>query len=146
MINNYNIKGRRVVMIIELERKGCEVFCNGAKVRIVPQASKGPNKEVVDIEKFAGPNYQKWISLSTLNEGMNEVELKPRKIVESSKKYVLTAEEQARVDELQSEIDAIIETAKSRYVPTINLNKVDPSKMSKEETNKIKSLLPKSES
>ena len=130
-------------MVIELERVGRDVFYQGQKVRRVDQTSKGPNKEVLDIEKFVGPTYQKWVSLSTLSEGMNSIELKPRKIVESNKKYVLTQEEQSRVDELQSEIDSIIENAKKRYVPSINLNKIDPTKMSKEEAQKMIDYLEK---
>ena len=89
--------------MLVLERKGDEVFCNG----------------------------QKWVSLSKLKEGLNEIECNGRE-VSTSKAYVLTEEEKAQVAELQSQIDAIIEVAKARYVAKPKLN-IDPSKLSEEE-------------
>lgn len=107
--------------MIILERKGAEVYCNGLKLKINTQASKGPGKEVVSIEGLEGNNGQKWISLSRLHEGINEIETSARQI-SSYQRYNLTPEESARVKELQSEIDSIIENAKKRYVTKPNLN------------------------
>lgn len=107
--------------MIILERKGAEVYCNGLKLRINTQASKGEGKECVLIEGLEGSNGQKWISLSRLHEGINEIETSARKI-SSYQRYNLTPEESARVKELQSEIDSIIENAKKRYITKPNLN------------------------
>ena len=113
--------------MLVLERKGDEVFCQGQKLTIVAQATKGPGKEVVKIKGLEGSNGQTWISLSRLNEGLNEVECKAREVVSTSK-YQLTSEEKARIAELQAEIDSIIEAAKARYVAKPNLN-VNPASM-----------------
>lgn len=107
--------------MVILERKGAEVYCNGLKLKINTQASKGPGKEVVSVEGLEGSNGQKWISLSRLHEGINEIETSGRQI-SSYQRYNLTSEESARVKELQSEIDSIIENAKKRYVTKPNLN------------------------
>lgn len=101
--------------MLVLERKGQEVFYQGRKLTIVAQASKGDNKEVVKIEGLEGSNGQKWVSLTKLKEGINEVETQGK--VMNSKKYVLTLEETQQIEALQAQIDAIIENAKKRYVP-----------------------------
>lgn len=119
-----------------LERVGNEVHCNGKKVTIVKQASKGENKEVVKIEGLPGSNGQKYISLSKLKQGKNEFECAAKATTSTSKpskvEYILTKEEQEKVNKLQSEIDAIIEEAKARFVPSPDLN-CDPTQMSEEE-------------
>lgn len=102
--------------MLELERKGNEVFFNGKKLTIVAQSSKGEGKEVVKVVDLEGSNGQKYISLSKLNEGINEIECQGRDIA-YSKKYELTLDEKLEVEELQSKIDSIIEVAKSRYIP-----------------------------
>jgi hypothetical protein len=105
-------------MKIEVYRKDYEVMVNGIECKVNKQSSKGPNHEVVDISKVVGDNYQKWLSLSLIpNNTTTQIELKPRKIVDTQK-YVLTEEEQAQIAEYQSKIDAIIESAKARYVPS----------------------------
>lgn len=114
-----------------LVRKGNEVFCNGQKLTIVKQETKGPGKEVVKIKGLEGSNGQQWISLSRLVEGHNEVECQGREVTTTSR-YTLTSEEAKRVKELQEELDSIIQGAKDRYVQKPNLN-VDPTKMSEEE-------------
>lgn len=101
--------------MLVLERRGQEVFYQGRKLTIVAQASKGDNKEVVKIEGLEGSNGQKWVSLTKLKEGINEVETQGK--VMNSKKYVLTLEETQQIEALQAQIDAIIENAKKRYVP-----------------------------
>lgn len=118
--------------MLELERKGNEVFCKGVKLTIVPQTTKGPNKEVVKVSGLEGSNGQKWVSLAKLKEGMNTLECQGREVVYSSKSYQLTEDEKARVKELQDEIDSIIEGAKARYVKKPNLA-LDPSKLTEEE-------------
>lgn len=114
--------------MLVLERKGNEVFCQGQKLTIVAQATKGPGKEVVKVAGLEGSNGQKWVSLSKLAEGLNEIECNGREVT-TSQKYTLTTEEKARIADLQAEIDSIIAEAKARYVAKPNLN-VDPSKMS----------------
>lgn len=125
--------------MLVLVRKGNEVFCEGRKLTIVAQATKGPNKEVVKIEGLDGSNGQKWVSLNRLVEGSNELECNGREV--SSKHYTLTAEEAQKVKELQAQIDAIVEAAKARYVAKPNLN-IDPSKLSEaERAQKVEELL-----
>lgn len=120
-------------MIVSIERDGLTIKVNGVKCPVNKQESKGPNKEVVNIKKVVGPQYQEWISLSRLQEGVQEVELKPRKEVVLGAKYTLTKEEQEEVDSLKARIEEIIEGAKKRYVPSkLNLN-LDVSKLSEEQ-------------
>lgn len=116
--------------MVVLERKGNEVFCNGQKLTIVAQATKGPNKEVVKIAGLEGANGQKWISLTRLVEGINEIECNGREV--TTQKYTLTQEEKEEIESLQARIDEIINHAKSRYVAKPNLN-VDPSKLTQEQ-------------
>lgn len=119
--------------MLVLERKGMEVYCEGVKLTIVPQATKGPNKEVVKVAGLRGSNGQKWVSLSKLKEGINEVETQGREVtITSTRSYQLTPEESQKVKELQSQIDKIIEGAKARYVAKPKLD-VDPTKMTEEE-------------
>lgn len=101
--------------MVVLTRKGNEVYFGEEKLTIVAQASKGEGKEAVKIEGLEGSNGQKWVQLSKLSEGENHVECKARE--NTGRRYHLTDEEQAEVDELQARINAIIENAKSRYVP-----------------------------
>lgn len=104
--------------MLVLERKGDEVYCNGCKLTINPQATKGPGKEVVKVDGLEGSNGQKWISLARLKEGINEIECQAREVTRTIK-YTLTNEEQAKIDELQAQIDAIIEAAKARKELTL---------------------------
>lgn len=117
--------------MLVLERKGDDVYHNGIKLTVVAQATKGPGKEVVKVKGLDGSNGQQWVSLSKLQEGINEIECQGREII-SSQKYTLTEEEKETVKNLQAQIDEIINAAKARYVAKPNLN-IDPSKMSKEE-------------
>lgn len=118
--------------MLKLTRKGNEVFFEGKKLTIVPQATKGPNKEVVKIAGLEGSNGQKWYALAKLKEGENEVECQGREVVVTGKAYQLTEEESKKVKDLQAQIDAIIEAAKARYVAKPKLD-VDPSKMTQTE-------------
>lgn len=104
--------------MLVLERKGDEVYCNGSKLTINPQATKGPGKEVVKVDGLEGSNGQKWISLNRLKEGINEIECQAREVTRTIR-YTLTSEEQAQIDELQAQIDAIIEAAKARKELTL---------------------------
>lgn len=117
--------------MIVLTRKGNEVFFGNQKLTINPQQTKGPNKEVVKIEGLPGTNGQKWVSLTRLVEGDNELECQGREVT-ITKKYVLTKEEQEEVNRLQARIDEIVEGAKKRYVAKPNLN-VDPNKLTPEQ-------------
>ena len=114
---------------VEIVKNGYEIIVNNVACKVIKQESKGLNKEVVDIEKAVGPEYQRYVSLSKLVDGSQIVELKPRKIVES-KQYSLTQEEQTQIDELQAQIDAIIEAAKARYVKVSFKSTIDTSKLS----------------
>lgn len=120
-----------VIIMIVLTRRGNEVFFGNQKLTINPQQTKGPNKEVVKIEGLPGTNGQKWVSLTRLVEGDNELECQGREVT-ITKKYVLTKEEQEEVNRLQARIDEIVEGAKKRYIPKPNLN-VDPAKLTKEQ-------------
>lgn len=105
--------------MLELTRKGNEVFYGDKKLTIIAQATKGEGKEVVKVEGLEEANGQKFISLSKLVEGTNTLECKPREVV-NSKKYVLTDKEKLEVEELQTKIDKIIEVAKARFVPSVS--------------------------
>ena len=80
-------------------------------------------------------NGQKWVSLSRLNEGINEIVAKGRNVAKR-KKYELTPQEAEEVALLQGKIDAIIEVAKARYVPKPNLN-VNVDELSEEEKDEL---------
>lgn len=114
--------------MLVLVRNGNEVYHNDTKLTIVEQATKGPGKEVVKIDGLDGSNGQKWMSLSKLDEGKNEVSCKGREVT-STGSYTLNPAEKAEVDQLQARIDEIKNAAKARYVP----KSVDPAKMSAEE-------------
>ena len=114
--------------MLVLVRKGTEVYHDKTKLTIVEQKTKGSGKEVVKIDGLDGSNGQKWISLSKLVEGKNEVSCKGREVT-STGSYTLTPAEKLEVDALQLQIDAIKDAAKARYVP----KSVDPRKMSADE-------------
>jgi hypothetical protein len=127
--------------MIKLERINDEVFFEGKKLTIVAQATKGPGKEVVKIEGLPGSNGQKWISLKRLDQGINEIQCEAREVTVSAK-YKLTAEEQAKVNEYQAKIDAIIEGAKARYIPNLDkIEKIDFSTLSDDERARLKEHL-----
>lgn len=115
--------------MIKLTRIENEVYFEGNKLRIVAQATKGPNMEVVNIAGLEGSNGQKWIMLKNVKEGEHEYETQGRDVQVG---YKLTEEEQARIAELQAEIDTIKQAAKDRYVRKPNLN-VNPANMTLEE-------------
>lgn len=100
--------------MLELERKGGEVYCLGRKLTIVAQATKGEGKEVVKIEGLEGSNGQKWVSLSRLQEGTNTLECSG-KVMTTSTKVMLTDDEAKEIAELQARIDTIKDAAKARY-------------------------------
>ena len=119
--------------MLVLTRKGMDVFHDDTKLTMVAQATKGANKEVVKIDGIPGSNGQKWISLCTRNEGINNLNgLKGREVTVTSKGYSLTSDEQTQVDALQAQIDVIVNAAKARYTPKPNMN-VNPAKMTKAE-------------
>ena len=110
-------------MLVKICKDGYEITVNGVKCPVIKQASKGEGKEVVKIEKVVGPSYQAYISLTKLVEGEQDFEVAPHKEV-SSNRYTLTEEEQSKVDGLQAQIDAIIEVAKARFVPSVGKKKL----------------------
>ena len=119
--------------MLVLERKGYEITCEGKKLTVVKQGSKGPNKEVVKIAGLPGSNGKQWLSLTLIPDNtvttITDDKLVPR-VVTSSKQYELTSEEKQQVEELQAKIDAIIAAAKARYIPAA---KKDISKMTIDE-------------
>lgn len=121
--------------MVELVRKGNEVYCGEKKLTIVKQETKGPGKEVVKIDGLEGSNGQKWVSLSKLKEGLNKVETQAREVTTSyHKEYELTAAEEAEVAKHKKAIEAIIEAAKARYVKKPKLvSNDDIAKMSQEQ-------------
>lgn len=122
--------------MLVLTRKGADVYHNDVKLTIVAQTTKGEGKEVVKIEGLEGSNGQKWVSLSRLVEGDNEIECKARE-VSTSQRYTLTEDEKAEVAELQARIDEIIAKAKARYVAPIDLRKIDTTKMTDEQRDAV---------
>ena len=117
--------------MLELLRKDNEVYYGTKRLTIVKQSTKGPNKEVVKIEGLPEANGQKWISLIKLHEGINQIECEAREVT-SAQSYTLTADEKARINELQAEIKQIIDNAKARYVKKPNLN-VDITKLTEQQ-------------
>lgn len=120
--------------MLVLERKGNEVFCEGRKLTIVPQTTKGPNKEVVKIEGLEGSNGQKWISLTKLKEGLNELDCQAREVTSSSVGgYSYTKEELEELKKLEARIAEIKAQAKARYVAKPKLMSVEEAKKLSEE-------------
>jgi len=115
---------------MNLVRKGRDVFHNEVKLTRVDQASKGPGNEVIKIEGLDGANGAKWISLSKLVEGSNEIQVQG-KVITSTGSYTLTPQEKEEVDKLQARINQIKDAARSRYVSKPKF--IDPSKMTEEE-------------
>lgn len=113
--------------MLVLERKeNNEVYCDGKKLTIIKQESKGPNKEVVKISGLEGSNGQQYYSLSKLKVGLNEIECKAREASNSTSSkstqsnILLTQEEKSKYDELKKQLDELVELGKSRYVPQPN--------------------------
>lgn len=103
--------------MLELVKKDNKVFYKNQELYINKQQSKGPNKEVVDIEGLPESNGQKWISLTKFVEGINHFECKGKVFTKTSSvgKYSLTEEESKEVETLKNRINSIIEVAKQRY-------------------------------
>lgn len=113
--------------MLVLTRKGDKVYYNDVynndiELKINAQASKGAGNEVVNIDGLPSSNGQKWVSLSKLQQGTNNITCKARIVSKTTQKYELTPEEAKEVATLQGKIDAIIEVAKARYVAKPNLN------------------------
>lgn len=115
--------------MLKLTRKGRDVFHEGTKLTMVEQATKGPGNEVIKIDGLEGSNGAKWISLSKLKEGLNEIEVKG-KIVTNSGSYTLTQSEKDEMAKLQKRIDEIKAIGRKRYELT---KPKDLTKMSIEE-------------
>ena len=115
--------------MIKLTKVGRDVFHEGTKLTRVDQATKGPGNEVIKIDGLEGSNGAKWISLSKLKEGLNEIDVKG-KIVTNSGSYTLTQTEKDEIAKLQKRIDEIKEIGRKRYQLT---KPIDLTKMSIEE-------------
>lgn len=116
--------------MVVLTRIGDEVYYGDKKLTIIKQETKGPGKEVVKIEGLEGTNGQKWIALKKLVEGENQIECEAKP---HSGGYSYTPEEEARMKELQAEMDAIKAAAKARYVPksAIRVEKMSQAELEK---------------
>lgn len=101
-------------MIIELEKiNELEVLYDGIKLPIVDKNKPcGPS---VDLGKLGLNGYQRYIKISKLEEGPNQVELKEAK--ETTKQYSLTIEEKKEIEQLENRIKEIKENAKKRFIP-----------------------------
>ena len=120
---------KEMTRVITFERNGMNVKVNGIECPISKQATKGDNKEVVNFKKVVGEGWKYNRQLSLIPEGISELTIGA--IQETGcKKYVLTKEEQARINELEAEIEAIKENARKRYIPATHK---DIHKMSIEE-------------
>ena len=126
--------------MLTLVRKDDRVFYNDVELTINAQASKGPNNEVVKIAGLPNSNGQKWVSLSRLEQGQNQIACKAR--VVKTQKYTLTDAEAAEIKKHQDAIDKIIATATERYVPIPNID-VDVKSMTKEQKLELASQLEK---
>ena len=121
-----------------LIRKDRDVYFENKKLPRVDQSTKGPGNEVIKIDGLPNSNGKKWISLNLLAEGVNELTCTARDVTRHAqtpsqkRNYVLNADEQHIVTQLQAQIDAIINAAKARFIPKPDLN-CDPSKMTLEE-------------
>lgn len=120
--------------MVILVRDGDTVTCEGKKLFVNKQASKGPGKEVVSIKGLDGSNGQQWVSLARLVEGENRIETQAREVKSTGshggKTY--TPEQAKRRAELQAEIDEIDALARAAYSPKPKLD-VDPASMTAEE-------------
>lgn len=105
--------------MITLTRKGNKVYFGEKELTINPQSTKGQNKEVVSLKGIEGTNGQKWISLSKLKEGENNIECQGREVT-SSVQYL--PEEVEELERLEKRIKEIKEKAKLRKPIKIDLN------------------------
>ena len=103
----------KVTIVMDENR---DVFCNGIKCGINRQASKGEGHEAAILEPIVGKQWQKHISLSRLEVGEQEVELKPREETSTTgkKKAIYTEAELAELAELRARIAEIEEIARNR--------------------------------
>ena len=102
-------------MVIELEKiNELEVLYNGNKLPIVDK-NKATGASV-DLAKLELTEYQRYVKISTLQIGLNQVDLKPRKNVEISK-VEYTDEEKQELAQLEARIAEIKENARKRFIP-----------------------------
>lgn len=118
--------------MLRLERRADEVYYNGRKLIIVKQAQKGPNHEVIKVEGLPEACGQKWLSLTKLKEGINEIDCQGKSPVVANEKYQLTQVEAEEVRACRARIEEIITEAKKRYVPIPDL-KVNPAELTEAE-------------
>lgn len=128
---------------ITLVRKGSEVYHNDIKLTINAQASKGPGNEVVKVEGIQEANGAKWVSLSRLKEGPNELTLQgkartSKAPVAPKVEYVLNKDEAKIVDDIDLQMaklmakkQEIIDKASERFVPKPNFD-IDISELDDE--------------
>lgn len=128
-------------MKIVLNRNNNKITFEGKEVKINPQSSKGENQEVVDLDSLhieELTQYQRYISLSKLNEGDNEIDLKPRKNVSI---LHLTKEEIEEIENLENRIKEIKENAKKRSVKKFDLSKVKIEELTEEDRKTLEEYL-----
>lgn len=100
-------------MFIELRKEGEEVFYQNVKLPLVDKTKPcGPS---VDLGKLGFDGYQRYIKVSRLEEGLNNVELKEAK--EVTRQCTLTEEEKTEIAQLEARIAEIKENARKRFIP-----------------------------
>lgn len=123
-------------LVVEL--KGRDLYHDGKLLKRVDQATKGPGNEVFKIEGLPNTNGKKWISLSILAQGINEITCTASSATRlpqaktTKKEYEFTEEEAIEVGMLQGKINDIINVAKARYVSPPDFTK-NPSTMTEQE-------------
>lgn len=116
---------------MELTRVGNEVWSGEQKLSINPQASKGPNNEVVNIAGVPGANGKKWMSLSRIKEGTHDYTAAAKTQTQArgqnqfvTPSYTLTTSEQDEVTRLEQLKQVIINKAIERTKFLSKLNDV----------------------
>ena len=112
-----------MIITLQFNKSTGEVTRNGRKLQILKQEKKGPGNEQVMLYKEPDlVGYQKFIAVRRLEDGDNEIELKPQREVKLQPKVVYTLEEQQELDTLKARIKEIEDAARSR-IPVVSKTK-----------------------
>lgn len=106
------------------------MYYDGAQLKVIKQASKGPGNESVCIDGLPGTNGQKWIALKKVQEGEHEYECQGKEVTTAGGK--LTDEERAEIAQLEARIAEIKAAARARSAAKPKLD-VNPADMTTEE-------------
>ena len=112
-----------MIITLHYDARTGEVTRNGRKLQILKQESKGPGNEQVMLYKESDlVGYQKYITVNRLEDGDNEIELKPQREVTLQSKIIYTLEEQQELNTLKARIKEIEDAARSR-IPVVSKTK-----------------------